>query len=133
MTPGNDWSPVMRVPNPLLMLPVLAAVGVLGMTRHEPEPPAPPAAAAAVVPSAERGHALVLRDCGGCHAVETTGDSDYSPAPPFRTLHDKYPLEALEEALAEGILSGHPAMPEYEYAPDQIADIIAWMKTLEAK
>ena len=115
----------MRAPLPAVMLTMVAVVAVLGMARQPASP------AAAVVPSAERGHALVQRDCGGCHAVEATGSSDFSPAPPFRTLHDRYPLDTLEEALAEGILSGHPAMPEYEYAPDQIADIIAWMKSLE--
>ncbi|MDP2260795.1 MAG: cytochrome c [Caulobacter sp.] len=126
----------MRLSNPLLMLPVLAAIAAMGMTRQAPAaaaPDAPPAPAPAVVPSAERGHALVARDCAACHAIEAVGDSDFGPAPPFRTLHEKYPLEALEEALAEGILSGHPAMPEYEYAPDQIADIIAWMKSLDAE
>ena len=41
-------------------------------------------------------------------------------------------LETLEEARAEGIFSGHPAMPEYEYIPGEIADIIAWMNSLEA-
>lgn len=125
----------MRAPHPAVMLTMVAVVAVLGMAR-QPDAPAgaeekPPAAAPAVVPSAERGHALVQRDCGGCHAVEATGSSGFSPAPPFRTLHDRYPLDTLEEALAEGILSGHPAMPEYEYAPEQIADIIAWMKSLE--
>jgi hypothetical protein len=32
-------------------------------------------------------------------------------APPFRTLHERYPVENLEEPLAEGIISGHPSMP----------------------
>ena len=41
-------------------------------------------------------------------------------------------LETLEEARAEGIFSGHPAMPEYEYIPGEIAAIIAWMNSLEA-
>ena len=124
----------MRLPNPLIMLAVVAAVAVIGMARQPPAPAAeaPPVEAPAAIPSAERGHALVLRDCAACHAVEATGASGFSPAPPFRTLKDKYPLDSLEEALAEGILSGHPAMPEYEYAPDEIADIIAWMKSLDA-
>ena len=121
----------MRLLPPALLLAVAVVAG-LGMARHEPPPAAPAPPAAAAVPSAERGHALVLRDCGGCHAVETTGDSDYSPAPPFRTLHDKYPLEALEEAHAEGILSGHPAMPDFEFTAEEAADIVAWLKALEA-
>lgn len=92
----------------------------------------PPAAEASPAPSAERGHALVLRDCASCHAVETAGASPFSPAPPFRTLKARYPLEDLEEALAEGIMSGHPAMPQFEFSAADAADIVAWMQGLDA-
>lgn len=116
---------------------VLAALAVVlagaGAAIARTDPPAPPPPPAAATPSAEHGHALVLRDCAGCHAVETTGDSPFAPAPPFRTLHDRYPLENLEEALAEGIMSGHPAMPQFEFSAEDAADIVAWMKGLEAK
>jgi hypothetical protein len=33
----------------------------------------------------------------------------------FRTLGKRYPIEALEEALGEGIISGHPDMPEFRF------------------
>lgn len=52
-------------------------------------------------------------------------------APPFRTLHLKYPVETLEEALVEGIVTGHPTMPEFRFDPGQVRDIIAYLKTLE--
>lgn len=52
-------------------------------------------------------------------------------APPFRVLHKRYPVEALEEALAEGITTGHRAMPESRLDPVQIGDLIAYLKTFE--
>ena len=52
-------------------------------------------------------------------------------APPFRTLHSRYPVESLEESLAEGIVTGHPAMPEFQFDPEQVGDVIAYLKSLE--
>ncbi len=52
-------------------------------------------------------------------------------APPFRTLHLRYPIETLEELLAEGIVTGHPTMPQFRLEPDQINDVISYLKTLE--
>jgi hypothetical protein len=52
-------------------------------------------------------------------------------APPFRTLHERYPVETLEEALAEGIITGHPSMPQFSFEADQVGDFIAFLKTLE--
>jgi hypothetical protein len=37
----------------------------------------------------------------------------------------------LEEAFAEGIVTSHPTMPEFRLDPGQIADVIAYFKTLE--
>ena len=77
------------------------------------------------------GHALLEQNCGGCHAVGPSGDSPFAPAPQFRTLGERYPIEDLEEALAEGILSGHPAMPEFTFEPDQIGAIILYLKSVQ--
>jgi len=52
-------------------------------------------------------------------------------APPFRTLHLHYPVEDLQEPLAEGIVTGHPTMPEFRFDPGQVGDVIAYLKTLE--
>lgn len=109
----------------------IAALGSGGAFARTDPPAAPARAPAAPEPSADRGHALVLRHCAGCHAVETTGDSAFSEAPPFRTLKDRYPVEDLEEALAEGIMSGHPAMPQFQFSAEDAADIVAWLKGLE--
>ena len=58
-------------------------------------------------------------------------ESPLKAAPPFRTLHTRYPIETLAESLAEGISTGHPAMPEVELSPDQIHDLLTFLKTLE--
>jgi cytochrome c len=52
-------------------------------------------------------------------------------APPFRTLHLRYPVEDLQEPLAEGIVTGHPTMPEFRFDPGQVGDVIAYLKSLE--
>jgi cytochrome c len=55
-----------------------------------------------------RGEGLLTSNCGRCHAVGRTGNSTHPQAPPFRTLGQRYPIEVLAEALAEGLSSGHP-------------------------
>lgn len=81
----------------------------------------------------ERGRALLEANCARCHAIDAVGDSPFPLAPPFRTLHARYAVENLEEALAEGILSGHPAMPEFTFEPAQIADIIAYLRSIQSE
>jgi cytochrome c len=96
------------------------------------------AACAASVPLSleiERGRTLAQRNCATCHAIGRTGSSPYSPAPPFRTLHERYDVEALAEALAEGIVVGHGGarqMPQFVLTPAQIDDLLAYLKSLEA-
>jgi len=79
----------------------------------------------------DQGRAFAQAHCARCHAIGRTGRSPFRPAPPFRTLHQRYPVETLEESLAEGIVTGHPAMPEFRLEPDEIADFIAFLKSLE--
>jgi mono/diheme cytochrome c family protein len=79
------------------------------------------------------GKALVLENCSGCHAIDTNGKSPNPKSPPFRTLSQRYPLDALEEAFVEGIDTGHPEMPRFVATPEQIADIIAYIATLNPK
>lgn len=80
---------------------------------------------------AQRGQTFVQVHCAGCHAVGRVGESPLPIAPPFRSLHTRYPVENLAEALAEGITTGHPSMPEFRLDAAQINDVIAYLKTLE--
>jgi mono/diheme cytochrome c family protein len=89
------------------------------------------AALPAQAQSVSHGRAMAQAHCARCHAIGKTGASPLKAAPPFRTLHLRYPVEGLAEALAEGIVTGHRAMPEFRFEPDQIADLISYLKSLE--
>ncbi|WP_296817406.1 cytochrome c [Brevundimonas sp.] len=93
------------------------------------QPPGPPAE---LEVSVIRGERMAVERCGGCHAVGADDDSPLAAAPPFRTIPGRYPVENLEEALAEGIIVAHDApMPTFQMEPDEIADILAYMRTLD--
>jgi len=85
----------------------------------------------ALSPAAQRGSIIVRTNCSRCHAVEKVGESPLPIAPPFRMLHERYPVEDLQEPLAEGIVTGHPTMPEFRFDPGQVGDIIAYLKSFE--
>lgn len=87
------------------------------------------AAAQSQADAVERGRAIA-QHCARCHAIGQNDESPHEDAPPFRTFQGKWPLEQLEEALAEGIAVGHVDMPEYMFEPDQIADFLAYLATL---
>jgi cytochrome c553 len=79
----------------------------------------------------ERGRILIKANCSGCHAV---GRADVSPmpdAPPLREVHQRYPVEHLAEALAEGLTTGHPGKPAFRFNAREVDDIIEYLKSLE--
>jgi mono/diheme cytochrome c family protein len=87
--------------------------------------------AAAQEPSARRGGVIVKRHCGGCHAAGAAGASPFPAAPPLRELHRRYEPDVLAEALAEGLLTGHPAMPEFRFGPDDVRSIILYLNEIQ--
>ncbi len=87
--------------------------------------------APAASPAQQRGKAYARTHCARCHAIDRVSASPLTIAPPFRTLHLRYPIETLGEALAEGIYTGHADMPAFELNPDQIHDLLSYLKTLE--
>ena len=80
-----------------------------------------------------KGEALVRENCSRCHAIGKEGESPHPPAPPFRTLSRKYPIDDLAESLAEGIVSGHPDMPIFVFKPHDIEAIIQYLKSMQEK
>jgi cytochrome c len=78
-----------------------------------------------------KGEALVRENCSRCHAIGKEGDSPHPPAPPFRTLSSKYPVEDLAESLAEGIVSGHPDMPIFVFTPTDVEAIIEYLQSIQ--
>lgn len=93
--------------------------------------PLPAQSAEALSPPAQRGLVILRTNCMRCHAIDKVSKSPLKIAPPFRVLHLRYPVEDLEEPLAEGIITGHPTMPEFRFDPGQVGDVIAYLKWLE--
>ena len=77
-----------------------------------------------------RGLIFVDENCSRCHAIGPVGESPLAKAPPFRTLHLRYPVSDLQRPLLEGI---HSEMPRFQLTPNQVTDVMAYFKTLEQK
>lgn len=80
-----------------------------------------------------RGEELLRTECARCHAIGRSGTSPNSEAPPFRQPSRKYPIEGLAEALAEGLSVGHAEMPEFVFDADEVAAIIAYLKSIQER
>jgi|SRR6187200_1794600 len=90
----------------------------------------PGVASAQMSPAEQRGRTFAMANCARCHAIDKVSPSPLPIAPPFRSLNERYPVENLAESLAEGIVTGHPTMPEFRLELDQVADFIAFLKSL---
>src|SRR5262245_13090278 len=81
----------------------------------------------------KRGETLLAAHCASCHAIGRTGASTHPEAPPFRTLSRRYPIESLEEALGEGLMTGHPDMPEFKFGADDVGAVIAYLNSIQER
>lgn len=79
------------------------------------------------------GRVIAEQNCSGCHAIGRSGDSPQTNAPPMRRFHENWPIEALGEALAEGMVVGHsdPQMPAFRFDPQDIDDLLAYIESLQ--
>jgi cytochrome c len=111
------------MPKYLAGLPALALGVVLSL-------PAQPGFAQQA-PAAQRGLTFVRIHCAQCHSIDQVSDSPITIAPPFRTLHLRYPIESLRRPLSEGISARHPTMPQFRLDPDQLEDVLAYLKSLQ--
>ena len=71
--------------------------------------------------------------CATCHAVGTDDSSAEAGAPAFRDLSKLYPLENLEESLAEGIVTGHDTMPEFAFEADDIEAFLGYLTSIQSR
>jgi mono/diheme cytochrome c family protein len=107
------------------------------------------AAAVAVEPAAARetqaqqqGRRIAEARCGQCHALGY-GPSPLADAPPFATLHRRYPDGGgLKDLLGEGMIAPatppeegqprmHPRMPQARLDDDEIAALIAFLSSAQ--
>jgi mono/diheme cytochrome c family protein len=80
-----------------------------------------------------RGEALLTANCSRCHAVGRTGASAHAEAPPFRTLSQRYPIDGLAEALAEGLFVGHEDMPEFVFESSEVGAILDYLRSIQER
>lgn len=124
------------------LLPV-AACGTseeMGTPAAEPVEEAPnlavsePAGEVESMPANElvgQGEAIAETLCAGCHAIGLTGESPHAQAMPFREISWHYPVEALAEPFGEGIMVAHPEMPQWQFEPQQIDALLAYLETVQ--
>ncbi|MCW7545252.1 cytochrome c [Aurantimonas litoralis] len=91
----------------------------------------PSAATAQDLAQIANGQRFLETNCARCHAIARTGTSPHPQAPAFRTLSQSYPIASLEEALVEGLWTGHPDMPEFIFGPGQARAIIAYIESIQ--
>jgi len=77
------------------------------------------------------GRLLARIHCAGCHAAEPGSESAHEDAPSLRLISRRYPVASLEESLGEGIVVGHPDMPEYRFRPEDVSALIAYLETIQ--
>lgn len=90
--------------------------------------PSPPGA-----PHADPGQAFAQRACAGCHAVGGRGASPNARAPAFRDLARRRSDAELAAALGEISRNGHVEMPPIYITPDEMRQLVAYMRSLTAQ
>lgn len=81
----------------------------------------------------EAGRRIVEFQCVSCHAVRADDKGHNPDAPALRTLAERYPVTGLEEAFAQGIMVGHPNMPDFRFDRDQIKAILAYLESIQTR
>lgn len=120
----------------LTLAALRAGLGAVAVYAQSPDRQSPRSR----TPSGQR---LAQRHCGGCHAV-TGSTSPLADAPPFAKLFLRYRPGRLDAVLAEGMLaprqrpeegspSGHPRMPMAQLDDDEVADLKAYLRSLDPR
>jgi cytochrome c len=108
------------------LVPHAIIVGLLvGCASLSPQPPLAGAAA--------HGERIVADRCAACHGVGRAARSPHPDAIPFSQLSRRYPPASLGEAFAEGVVAGHPDMPGFEFQPDEIDALIAYLEAIQER
>ena len=92
-----------------------------------------PAAAHAQTASVEEGHEIAQKFCARCHAIGAKGVSPHADAPPFRHIAANRGVTNLREILGEGMIVGHPNMPQWWFQAEDVSSLIAYLKSLGGK
>lgn len=124
-------SPASKVSHFAGVLTLAATITFSGCSNGKPA-----ASDTALQPSAPEvhveGRAIAETLCASCHSIERIGFSPHPDAKPFRDFSENYPIRALAEAFAEGIMVGHPDMPVFQFEPEDIEPLLAYIQSLQS-
>lgn len=111
---------------------ILSAATLLSACAHDGDATRPASAQDWGTRVAE-GRRIAEINCSTCHAIGRWGESRHPAAPQFRYLSRSYPVNELEEAFAEGILVGHPDMPEFRLEPAEIEALLTYIQSVQER
>jgi mono/diheme cytochrome c family protein len=101
------------------LLPAIAAVGLMATTAEAGD--------------AARGRQLAGQWCVSCHLISKDGPgTTIDTAPSFPTVAAD-PKRADEKRLTAWLSTSHPTMPNFSLARDDIADLVAYIRTLSPR
>lgn len=106
------------------MLGIAVTFVVLGLLGSTAAP------VAAREPTAADGARIATGRCSRCHATGATGDSPQRVAPPFRDLHQDFPIEMLRRAQQTGQISGHDEMPGFDFTVEEMKALLLHIDSL---
>lgn len=114
---------------PLKSLPVaLLGAVALGLSAC-----ATPVEDSSADPMVAPGQSLARQHCASCHAIGRNDSSRMPDAIPFRNLSQLYPVADLAESLVEGLMTGHPDMPEFRFSTRAANDLISFLESIQAE
>jgi tetratricopeptide (TPR) repeat protein len=76
------------------------------------------------------GRWLVKTRCKKCHATGLREASPDPNAPPFRAIHNRYPILTLRDPISRAIAFPHRNMPKFTFSGEHIDAIIAYINSL---
>jgi cytochrome c len=83
-------------------------------------------------PTEAEGRAILQKNCGRCHSVDSSGESPLPNAPPFRNIYKKFAVEELKMRLSEGVVSHFRGMPQIDFTNEEITRIVDYLDVLRA-
>ena len=104
--------------------------------ERSPEPALPAAeTTGAPIPDERvgRGEAVAELACASCHAIGADGDSPHAEAPPFRLLSQSVDIGTLKQAFADGTVSDHPDMPNWDFDPLDVDALIVYLEKVQVR
>ena len=81
----------------------------------------------------EDGRSVAEGNCARCHAIGATGASPYPAAPAFRSVLRRYNADVLETELSLGMRVAHGPMPEFQFKPEAVSALIAYLKSIQGR